>query len=314
MTILPALQTLFNNIVETGAEWYDCDLYTITLFTGQVLRFTTGDFDVSWNGNTYPTGGVKVDQKESKVQAHWKIGFDVDTWMVVFMPRPVDPVTGALFPDKVGNVPWLQAAHSGTFDSADFQVDRAFFSSIPTWPMPPGGAVPLGTRTIFAGIVAQVDCSDLSANFTVNDYRSLLSISMPRHYFQSPCRFNLFGPGCNTNGLARSTFAVNGTAGAGSTQANIVAPTLAAPGGSGTYALGTVVMTSGLNNGFSATVQSWDGTNLSLVQPLPFEVIAGDTFSAAPGCDLSLASCTAFGNTQNFGGTPFIPTPEVVTG
>jgi hypothetical protein len=29
-------------------------------------------------------------------------------------------------------VPWLQAAHSVSFDAADFQVEEAYFGSLPT--------------------------------------------------------------------------------------------------------------------------------------------------------------------------------------
>lgn len=307
-----ALQILFDAIVSgANTTWCDFDLYTVTLFGGGALRFTTADFDIAWNNSTYASGGVRVDQKESKTQAHWKLGFDVDTWTVVFMPRPVDPVTGAAFPDVVGSVPWIEAAGGGAFDFADFQVDRAYFSTVPTWPMPPGGAVPLGTKTIFAGVVAEVDCTDLTVVFTVNDYRSLLSISMPRQFYQGACRHTLFDAGCNADGfMVRTAFARPGAVGAGSTQSNIVAAGLTSPGGSGTYALGTVVMTSGLNNTFSRTVASWDGLNLALVNPFPFLLIAGDTFTASPGCDLTRFSCAKFKNTNNFGGFPFIPAPE----
>ena len=314
--ISPALQQLFNNIV-SGANktWCDFDLYTITLAGGGVLYYTTADFDISANGNLYSAGGVRIDQdpnKGTKTQAHWKLGLDTDTWVVIFMPRPVDPVSGAAFPDQIGNVPWIQAASGGALDSADFQVDRAYFSAMPTWPMPPGGQVPLGTKTIFAGIVAEVDTSDLVVVVTVNDYRSLLALSMPIHNYQAQCRHTLFDVGCT---LSRSTYAVNGTAGAGSSQSTIVAGGLATPGGSGTYALGTLTMTSGLNNGFSQTIKDWNAPNLDLVVPFPFAITAGDTFSAAPGCDWSLGAggCGGFSNTANYGGTPFIPPPESVT-
>jgi Uncharacterized conserved protein (DUF2163)/Phage conserved hypothetical protein BR0599 len=276
-----------------------------------VIRFTAADFDILANGHLFSAGGVRVDQKESKVQAHWKVGLDVDSWTVVLMPRPVDPVTGALFPDTIAGTPWLEAASSGALDAADFQVDRAYFATVPTWPMPPTGAVPLATKTIFAGVVAEMDMTDLTVTLSVNDYRSLLSTSMPRNFYQAQCRFTLFGAGCNSDGLNRASFAVNGVAGAGSTPSQIIAPGLAPPGGSGTYALGTIEMTSGLNAGYTQSVTSWTPPALLLTQPFPFPIVAGDTFSAAPGCDWSRTSCAAFGNSLNFGGIgPFIPPPE----
>jgi Phage conserved hypothetical protein BR0599/Uncharacterized conserved protein (DUF2163) len=326
--ISPALVGLFNSIVAgTAQNWCSFDLYTITLAGGSVLKFTTADFDINCGSGTsyvglpqpsgrYLSGGVRVDQdpkKGSKTQAHWKTGLDTDTWVVVLMPRPVDPVTGAAFPDQIGNVPFTQAASGGALDAADFQVDRAYFSTVPTWPMPPGGAVPLGTKTIFAGVVAEVDTTDLVVALTVNDYRSLFTIQMPLHFYQAQCRHTLYDTGCNASGnMNQASFAVAGVVGGGSTQGQILAPGLATPAGSGTYALGTVIMTSGLNNGFSRTVSQWAAGVLSLVNPFPFALIAGDTFNAYPGCDWQFSTCGAFANSANFGGQPFIPPPETM--
>lgn len=321
-TTTPAAANLVNNLFQlfnaivagTNTSWCDFDLYTVTLFNGQVLRFTSADFDIAALGATYSSGGVRVDKDQSKTQAHWKVGLDVDTWTVVFMPRPFDPMTGTAFPDLVGSVPFIQAAHSGFFDNADFQVDRAYFTSVPTWPMPPAGAVPLGTKTIFAGKVAAVDVTDVVTVFTVNDYRDLFSISMPRHFYQGQCRHVLFDAGCNASGnMLRSSFAQNWTVQPGSAQNNIIATGIPLPGGSNTYALGTIVMTSGQNSGFQRTIANWDGTNMKLVAPFPFALNVGDTFSAAAGCDLTLATCQLFNNILQFGGTPYVPAPETVT-
>jgi len=47
--------------------------------------------------------------------------------------------------------------------------------------MPPGGASPIDCRTIFAGKVGAVDTTNAMAVLSVDDYRDLLSMSMPRH-------------------------------------------------------------------------------------------------------------------------------------
>lgn len=311
-----SLFVLFNSIVAgQNLTWCDFDLYTITLFNGQTIRLTTADFDINVNGNVFSSQGVRIDQAQSKSQAHWKIGFDVDTWTVVLMPRPIDIATGTVFPDVIGNIPWIQAAHSGYLDAADFQVDRAFFSTMPTWPMTPGGAVPTATRTIFAGKIQAVDCTDLVVVLTVNDYRDLLSINIPLHFYSAQCRHTLFDAGCNADGtMTIGRFTKAGTVGAGSTRWNIIpSGGMPSPGGSGTYALGTITMTSGNNNTFSRTIITWDGTNMKLVQPFPFDVSPGDTFNASAGCDLQRTTCTLFGNLINFGGQPYIPAPEVTS-
>jgi uncharacterized phage protein (TIGR02218 family) len=323
----PALINLINGaIAGTAPPPVDFDLYTVTDFAGNVYRYTTADFDINCGTGTnygglpqpsglYSSSGVRVDQMDNKTQAHWKTGLDADQWVVVMMPRLTDLATGALYPDKVGSLPFLQALQAGAWDAADVQVDRAYFATLPTWPMPPGGAIPLGTITIFAGMVAEVDVAGPAAVLTINDYRALASFNIPRNYYEGACRHMLFDAGCNFNGnVSRAAFAVNATVGAGSAQAQILAPGIATPGGSKTYTLGTLQMTSGLNENFWAFIVKWDGeATLSLLVPLPFAVAPGDTFTAYPGCDKTETSCSAFNNLLQFGGEPAIPVPETAS-
>jgi Phage conserved hypothetical protein BR0599/Uncharacterized conserved protein (DUF2163) len=319
MAPTPALVALFNGFLAGTNGLHVARLYTITLFGGGVIRFTDADFDINGNstsalvnGFKYSSQGVRVDQKESKTQAHFKVGTDTDTWTLVVMPRPFDTVTGAAYPDQIGGVPWLQAAQGGALDAADFQVDEAYFSAIPTWPMAPAGVSPVGCRTIFAGTVAEVDTTNAVAVLTVNDYRSLFTIQMPLHFYQAQCRHTLFDNGCM---LSAATFAINGVVGAGSTQAVIIGSGLAVPAGSATYTLGRIVFTGGKNNTFQRTIKNWDGAQtLSLLNPLPFPVSAGDTFTAYPGCNKLFTVCGQFNNQVNYGGQPFIPAPEVQGG
>ncbi len=320
-SLSPALITLFNNVVAQNASLYVWRIYTITLFGGGIVRFADADFDIMATastgpldiaGHTYPASSLRIDAKQSKTQAHWKIGLDTDQYVLVVMPRLADPVTGAPFPDRIGGVPWLQAANAGALDGADFQVDECYFSAQPTWPMPPGGAAPVGCKTIFAGVIAEVDTTNAVAVLTVNDYRYLFSFSMPRHYYAAQCRHTLFDAGCT---LSAATFAINGRVAAGSTAATVVGVGLPRPQGSGTYTLGRIVFTSGQNQTFQRTIRSWDGSStLALLNPLPYPPAPGDSFTLYPGCDKLFTTCAAFGNQINYGGQPFIPPPEVVTG
>ncbi len=326
MELSPALTTLFNNIVENNAPFYVARLYTIvTAGNGPVLRFTDADFNIlalstspapaPVNGFTYRSDLVRVDQNNSKTQCHWKIGLDVDAYTLVLMPRPFDPVTGAAFPDTIGNIPFLQACHAGALDAADFQVDEAWFSALPTWPMPPAGVQPLDCKTIFAGKLGPVDATSVAV-LTVNDYRDLLSISMPKHFYQGQCRHTLFDVNCNADGnMNAAAFAIAGTVSAGSTQSTILSNGLAVPGGSKTYALGRLQMTSGKCAGSWRLITGWDGQfTLSLIQPLPYPVTAGDQFTVYPGCNKLRSTCRLFNNINNFGGMPYIPPPETALG
>lgn len=294
-------------LLETGAFVY-ADLYTITTVQGPVLRYTSADSDIAYGGNTWSSKSVRIDTDKSKAVAHWKVGLDVDTWQVVLFPRARDDVTGAAYPDQIGSVPWLAAACGGALSGAVVTVDRAY---LPAWYTPEGNPFPpTGVLRIFAGRVAEVDLGRSGAVLTINSHLELLNVQMPRNLFQAGCRHTLFDGGCT---LVAASYAVSGTAGSGSTRATIFSG-VSAPAGSGTYTLGRLVFTSGLNAGYGRSIRSWaTGIALIPIAPFPFNVAPGDAFTAYPGCDKQLSTCQTFGNQVNFGGQPFIPAPETST-
>src|SRR5260370_4823258 len=117
------------NLLGTG-QFVFCDLYQFTLITGQVLRYTTADVDITYAGNTY-SSALFFDQSGSKAVGHWKTGLDVDTWQVYVMPVEFDPVTGASFPIKIGTTPWLAAVAAGANPEAQGDIHRAYRPSRP---------------------------------------------------------------------------------------------------------------------------------------------------------------------------------------
>src|SRR5258705_457579 len=165
--------------------------------------------------------------------------------------------------------------------------------------------------TLATGQVLRYTTSDVDITYAGNTYSSALffdqcRLMMPRNLWQAACRWTLFDAGCT---LSQAAFAKTGTAQVGSTQSQIVTTGLAQP--SGYFALGQVTMTSGLNSGFRRMVKSFDGVILSLIAPFPFTVAVGDSFTAYPGCNKSIADCTnKFNNFVNFGGEDLVPRPE----
>jgi hypothetical protein len=325
-TVTAPLQTLLNASggVNPIVAW---DLFTILLTGGGLLTYTTAPFPIYaadntiWNAPDYPGTGTLwasnltwlpkvLDDGGGQALGHWKVGLDSDSFQFKIAPSAKDLYTGAAFPDQIGSVAWLAAARAGALDGAFVYWDRAYFASVPTHPIPVKGLSPVGTLCMQRGIVGQIDFSNTAAFVTVNDFKSLLSQQMPRNVYQASCRHRLFDSRCT---LTAATYTKTGAASAGSTQANIVA-TVAAPGGSATFALGTLTMTSGLNSGVSRMVSSWAGGNFSLLSPMPFTVAPGDTFSVTAGCNKSQSQCTAFGNLVNFGGESYVPPPEMSIG
>lgn len=309
-------------LINSGAWFLSCSLYTFTLTGGGVIRLTTSDFNVfDLSGNRYHSGRIgsgfpKIDLKSSRVQGKWRRGLDSDSWTVVIIPQIIDPFSGVYsYPDAIGTIPWLTACRVGLFDEAQVQVDRGYFANPIQPPLTQALATPAAiVPKIFFGVVGQVDIVAQTSVFTLNEYKSRMTQLMPRNLYQKECRHQLFDSGCTLNA---ASFAVNGTVGGGSTQTNIVASPAPPAGSSGTWLLGRIVMTSGKNNGFQRLVTSWDGvTNIGLLQPLPFAPTPGDTFTIYPGCDKSTGSqgCGGFNNLPNFGGTPNVPTPDIILG
>lgn len=311
-------------------------IYTFTLTSGLVIRLTTADFDVNdGSGNIFHCGSIdsgypRIDTAASRATSHQKRGIASDQWNVTILPTVMDPRTGALtYPDVAGSTPWLTACRTRMFDNADVVIGRAYYAL----PAPSSGdfsldfsddlwgtviaAPPLssqsciGALVIFRGTVGHVNGTQTSTAFQIDDYKTLLSLNIPRNLYQAECRHQLFDAGCT---LSASAFVQTGTVGPGSSRTTIVS-TLPAPSGSGTYQLGTISFTSGMNIGLQRTVAGWDGSSvLTLMAPFPFSVAIGDAFNIWPGCTKSMASCTAFGNLVNFGAEPFVPVPEMVLG
>ena len=291
------------------------DLYTFTTVNGgPVLRYAAADLDIAWGGNTWVHGGPAFDQGQSggsRPTGHWKVGLDVDSWTVIVAPRLTDPITGAATPDLIAGQPWLQALRGGALDGATVTVDRAYLAAWPTGTnMFSTPATPVGVINIFTGRVAGVDVSRTQVGITLNSHLELLGTSMPRNVFQAPCSHTLFNTGCT---LSAASYAVTGSVAAGTTP-SVIKANISAPPGSGTYALGRIVFTSGANATFQRSIRAYLAglpAQLSLVAPFSFPVAIGDAFTAYPGCDKQQSTCAMFGNKANFRGQPFIPVPEL---
>lgn len=65
------------------------------------------------------------------------------------------------------------------------------------------------------------------------------------------------------------------------------------------------------NDGLGMEIKSFDGLNMELMLPMPFDVAIGDTFEVVPGCNKSLGACRhKFANVLNFGGFPHPPVTD----
>jgi uncharacterized phage protein (TIGR02218 family) len=290
MRVVPAgLLSLLNN---APVELLCADLYTFTLLNGSVYRWTDFDADVKVSANTWLHSGPVIKRSAMK----WSRGLSVEA---MDMKLADDGVDGP--PTMIGNVPLIQAFAQRAFDGATVQLDRMFSNpGTPSWQ---------GPITMFLGRVGEIKSAGRSQiEFSVNCMLDILNQNMPRNLFQPSCRWTLFDAGCTLN---PASFSVSGTVASGSSAGAIKAALAAA---TGYYNLGRIVFTSGVNNGVTRSIKTYTNGSPSIVilsVPLPVTPGVGDAFTIYAGCDKTQATCTSrFSNITNYGGEPFIPSPE----
>ena len=260
------------------------DLYTITLVSGLVLRYSAAPTALSANGYVFVLG-PKFERSKTKVV----IGTQVDELEVKIHPEPTD---------LIGDVSFLQATWQGQLDGALLQLERTFMATY--------GDTSPGTVVLFAGRISDIDCSRTGIDLKCRSHLELLNIQMPRRLWQASCTHTFGDAMCQFD---RSAFQATFSAGPGSTQVQIA--TSLTPMPANLYVQGTIAGLTGGNAGASRAIANmgdgWVYLKLAFLSP----VIVGDQFQLLPGCDRTLATCnTVFNNASHFGGFPYVPTPE----
>jgi uncharacterized phage protein (TIGR02218 family) len=271
----------------SATEMIVANLFTVTLKTGTILRYTDWDLPVTIGGTTWLTGPPNL----SIGQIDETVGLQVATSNFSVSASPTD---------LISSTPILQTIARGDWDGAKILIQRLFMNE---------SQVQIGYITRWFGELGKVaKVTRLGGTFTAKSMVARLATKMPLKVIQPACIHSLYDAGC---GLNKVSFQASSSAQAGST-INTLKATLAAA--SGYYELGVVTFTSGLNNGFSYTVKGYVNGTPSIVTfqaPLRYAPAAGNTFLIVPGCDKLQTTCDVkFGNLGNFLGFPFVPSPE----
>lgn len=278
-------------------QFFVADLYT---FSGgnlgsTVLRYCSGDGDVTANGLLYSSGGLTgpyFDRQSTKAVSHQKIGTEVDT--MVF-----DVIAGT---GLVMGVKLQTAVRYGLFDGAELLLERAY--------MPTYGDTRVGTIRQFSGRVSSIDAGRTVCTFSVSSWLEMLNIQMPRNVYQATCRNNLGDVACGVN---KESFKTTATVVGGSTTALLLA-TLVGSFPAGSFDQGKVTFTSGGLNGLSATIRKLtygSPASIQLLSYLPTAPLAADTLKVYFGCDKTLGAngCPKFSNTARYRAERLIPQP-----
>lgn len=283
----------FLTMLQTSQQLVKADLYTITLSSGTVFRYTSAQNSIVYSGNTYL--GAYLDNVPSFVRGATKTSIGLNT----------DDLEIDIYYDTatlINNLTPGQFANLGGFDNAVLQVDVAL---APDWSNP----VVNGVVNLFTGLVAEVEADASIVRLKVNSRLRALNTAYPRNYVLPMCNHALFDTGCTLN---KATYAVSGTVSGTPTNTSFNTNLAQADG---YFALGYVVWLTGANAGEISFVKSYLNAsgNVTVLYPLSPIPSAGDTFTAYPGCDKLEATCnTKYSNLAHFRGFPFCPTPETL--
>lgn len=277
-------------LLNSGTEFLMADLLTLTFWDASVMRLTSCDMDIVFDGNTFSSGAEESSTIPTfeRGTTRCTAGLEVDTLdLTLFCGQTV----------TLGGISMARAAINGAFDGCRVLLQRVFMN---TW----GDTTP-GALVLFEGNVAGVDPSSTQIRLEVKSELERLNVQMPRTVFKPACSHILYDAGCAVD---RPTYTVTGVATGTPTVTSVPSARAEA---ADYFRLGVLTMTSGAAAGSRRTVRAFSGGTFTLATPLPVAPAAGDTFSVYPGCDRSLSTCTSkFSNQTRHKGYPWVPAAE----
>lgn len=283
----------FLTMLASNAQLIAADLYTITLGTGTVLYYTSAQVAIISGGNTFLPSYLDSAPGFERGKITCKVGLETDALELKMLFDTATLISSQL-PSSF--------ARGGGFDNALVRVDKAL---APDWSNP----VVNGVVNLFTGYISELKITTGQIDFTINGRNKRLMTAFPRNHFLPHCNHALFDSGCT---LLPATYAVGGTVSGSPTAIQFNSNRTDADG---YFALGYVVWLTGANTGNRSFVKSYLNASgsFTLAYPLPNTPVAGDTFTAYPGCDKLENTCSVkFGNLSHAKMFPFVPTPETL--
>lgn len=267
------------------------DMYTITLASGTVLRWSGSDRLLSWDGNAWELGpGIDRDH------VVWAMGLAASEMMVnLYVHNPVY---------QIDLQPIAAAIAGGVFDGASLRLDRGISRAS-------SDVIEGVIANWFTGRIVSRQTVAVGYRMTVRTPLELLDQPVPNSIYTPACRNVLFDATCRLN---PATYRDTGTVTSAPSRISITSNSINGAGAN-YYRLGKLRFTSGKNAGHMRMIRTYDNVTgkCTFNAPFPAEPELNDEFEVWAGCDKSRATCAAkFNNRINFRGQPFIPAPETV--
>lgn len=276
-------------VMNANAAWC-ADLFTFTLKSGVVLRYTSADIDVTWGGETWLSRTFEGAPLIERGEITYEPGLTVDQLEITIHTDETMAVSG---------LPWPHAIRVGLLNDAKVEVLRA----VSLLGQPVAGVIPR-----FVGKVGPCNPGRMRSTITVESLLAYLSAPVPRNVYQPSCSNTVYDDACGLNRAARETVVTVASVSPDSTTINISGASLVASAYVGGFArfVGTV----GGNVNQQVTVKDNGTGQITLLYPFPASLLIGQQIALAPGCPKTDAACIAFGNRPRFRGAPHVPVPE----
>ena len=278
------------------APCFVAELFTVTLLSGTVWRWTSFDQSLTVSANTWLS---PIDGAPLITRNRFGVKNTVEVPELELRLGCDDTLLGNL----KGQI------HNGLFDGATVEMSRVF--------MPAPGDTRYGRVVLFSGRLSGVTIDAEGITVTSKGHNVLMNQQAPRNLYQTNCLHTFCDAGCAISG-GEAAFTFTGRTCLSGSTAQALKWT--GPGfGDSFFTLGKVTMTSGAANGQVRTVRLANSPWLYLTYPLYDAPGAGDTFSILMGCDRQQATCaghkntsgTTVDNSQHYRGFPFVPTAEL---
>ncbi len=180
---------------------------------------------------------------------------------------------------------------AGKYDYAEVNIFMVNYSNIAH------GAIKLKT-----GWIGEVKIENGSYTAEIRGLTQALSNKIGELYAPT-CRAKLGDTRCKVN-MASYTLSGSVTSATGNSEFTDNSRSEA----SGYFNAGVVTFTSGANSGLSGEVKEFSGKKIKLALPMPYAIVAGNTFTIKAGCDKTFSTCiNKFNNAVNFRGEPHVP-------
>jgi len=270
------------------------DLFTVTLQSGTVYRWTSWDQILTVGSNAFASGNNAAGQPWLS-RSRWNV---VNTMEIPTLEIFIDTTAVAGF---AGGPTLLAQIQNGLFDGATCLLQRVF---MPT----PGDTATWGTIDLFLGDIGAATLVAPRCTLKVRGKNSRLSVNTPRNVYQAGCTHTFCDPGCT---LSAATFTFSYTVAASPAPTRTSFGVVGTPPifGSVHFKGGTLKMTSGVDIGQSKGIIDIAYPVVTLATPLLSTPVAGDALTIFSACDKTTANCTVYSNFVNFRGFPYILPP-----